>query len=102
MSDTAASPAPIEQLWEESRQAADDLWWTKLSEEEQLQCFRQVCKLIHKGDVEDRGSYRYVLYDVFGWGPEAYSDGLAHYMTIHNLIFSGLEKEQLSGTDNLL
>jgi hypothetical protein len=92
---------PIDQLWKESMQAADDMWWTRLSDEEQLRCFRQVCKLIHKGDIEDRGSYRYVLYDVFGWGPEAYGDGLEHYMKIHNLISYGLEKAGPAGTENL-
>lgn len=77
-------------------QTADDVWWNSLSEEEQLRCFRQVCKLIHKGDVEERGSYRYVLYDVFKWSMAAYGDGLDHYMTIHNLIYAGLDAQEHS------
>lgn len=80
---------------------ADDQWWNSLDQEDQLRAFRQVCKLIHRGDVEDRGSYRYVLYDVFGWGPEAYGDGLAHYMTIHNLIYSAVERGAAQGLDDV-
>lgn len=73
--------------------AADDEWWDSLSMEEQLRSFRQICKLIHKGDVQQRASYRGVLYDVFGWDAGAYGDGLMHYMTIHNLIYAGLDAQ---------
>lgn len=72
----------------------DDLWWASLSEEDQLRCFRQVCKLIYKGDIEKRGTYRYVLYDVFNWSPASYEDGLNHYMAIHNLIYAGIEAQR--------
>jgi hypothetical protein len=44
---------------------------------------------IHKGEVEDRGSYRHVLYSVFGFGPEAYTLAQgAGYLDIHNSIVS--------------
>jgi hypothetical protein len=35
----------------------------------------------------DKGTYRYVLYDVFDFGPDAYSVGMeCGYMDLHNAI----------------
>lgn len=71
---------------------ADDEWWNKLPEDDRVKAFRCVCRRIYQGDVVDRGSYRHVLYQVFGFGLEAYGDGMeCGYMAIHNLIFGGLE-----------
>ena len=68
--------------------AEDDAWWDSLTMGERARAFRQVCKLMHKADVKDRGSYRYALYDVFNID---YGDGLKHYMHLHNLISQALE-----------
>jgi len=59
--------------------------------EERAQAFRQICKLIYKADVTDKGSYRYAMYDVFNID---YGDGLKHYMQIHNLISRAVDDEQ--------
>ena len=73
----------------------DAEWWEGLSEEDRLRAFRCVCSRIYDGDVRKRGSYRYVLYETFGFGPEAYSDGMdCGYMSIHNLIWQGIESQQ--------
>jgi hypothetical protein len=70
-------------------------WWENLPTEQQQAAFFNVCRLIYKGDVEQKRSYRGVLYDTFGWGPEAYVLGMeARYMEIHNLIGDGLEFQQ--------
>ena len=70
-------------------------WWENLPSEEQQWAFYNVCRLIYKGDVEDKRSYRGVLYDTFGWGPEAYVIGMeARYMEIHNLLGDGLEFQE--------
>jgi hypothetical protein len=62
-------------------------WWGELDSETQQWAFYNVCRLIYKGDVVDRNSYRGVLYDTFGWGPEAYAIGMeARYMELHNLL----------------
>jgi hypothetical protein len=64
-------------------------YWNSLTKEQQLLAFCAVCRRILKGDIVDKGTYRYVLYDVFGFGPEAYlSAQLAGYMAIHNSIFT--------------
>jgi len=67
-------------------------WWSGLSHEDQQKAFYCVVKRIYKGDVEERHSYRGVLYDTFGWGPEAYGLGMeCNYMDIHNLLYDAVE-----------
>lgn len=62
-------------------------WWNSLSKEDQLKAFCAVARRIHKGELEDKGTYRWVLYDVFGFGPEAYAPAqMAGYLDIHNSI----------------
>jgi hypothetical protein len=65
-------------------------YWNSLSKEDQLKAFCAISRRIYKGEIEERGSYRYVLYDVFGFGPEAYAAAqMAGYLTIHNSIYVG-------------
>ena len=62
-------------------------YWNSLTKEQQLAAFCAVSRRIHQGELVDRGSYRHVLYGVFGWGPEAYAPAqLAGYLDIHNAI----------------
>lgn len=63
-------------------------YWSSLTKEQQLLAFCAVVRRIHKGELQDRGTYRYVLYNVFGFGAEAYAAAqFAGYMAIHNSIF---------------
>ena len=65
-------------------------YWEKLSYEDKLKAFYSVCKRIYKADVEKEGSYRYALYTVFGFGPDAYLIGMeCGYMDLHNYIQEG-------------
>lgn len=74
-----------------------DVFWDGLSYEDKLKAFYSVCKRIHKGDVVDRGSYRYVLYDVFGFGFDAYALGMdAGYFDIHNCIITPDEEKSIN------
>lgn len=62
-------------------------YWDSLPYEQKLFAFYSVCKRIHEGDIEDQGSYRYVLYDVFGFDLDAYIVGMeCGYLDIHNSI----------------
>jgi hypothetical protein len=62
-------------------------YWNSLTEEDQLKAFCAVSRRIFQGEIEKKGSYRYVLYDVFGFGPEAYAQAqMAGYLAIHNAI----------------
>ena len=71
-------------------------YWNSLSKEQQLNAFCAVARRIYKGDIELNGSYRYVLYDVFGFGPEAYAPAqMAGYLSIHNAIFTASQERKL-------
>lgn len=71
-----------------------DEYWNALSEEDKLKAFFSVCKRIHKGDIEDKGTYRYVLYEIFGFDYSAYAIGMdCGYMNIHNCIVNGMKDE---------
>ncbi len=66
-----------------------EAFWNSLSEDERLKVFCAVSRRIHRGEIEDRGSYRYVLYNVFGFGPEAYMVAQdAGFLNIHNAIYT--------------
>jgi hypothetical protein len=71
----------------ESFEKEQEEYWNSLTKEQQLKAFCAVVRRIYKGELVDQGSYRYVLYDVFGFGPEAYTQAQdAGYLDIHNAI----------------
>lgn len=64
-------------------------YWNSLTKEQQLMVFCAISRRIVEGELEAKGSYRYILYEVFGFGPEAYAPAqMAGYMTLHNSIHS--------------
>lgn len=64
-----------------------EAFWNSLSKEDQLKAFCAVSRRIWEGEIKVKGSYRYVLYNVFGFGPEAYIQAQeAGYLAIHNAI----------------
>lgn len=68
----------------------NDAWWDGLTEDEREAAFYAVCKRIWQADGVDRGSYRYGIYEVFGFDPGMYMMGMdCGYMSIHNAIFDG-------------
>ena len=68
----------------------NDTWWNGLTEQEREDAFYAVVKRIRKAELQDRGTYRYALYDVFGFDPGMYMRGMdCGYMDIHNAIFDG-------------
>lgn len=83
-------------------------YWNGLDYKDQLHAFYSVCSRIYKGDVVDKGSYRYVLYDVFNFDLDSYLIGMiAGYMSIHNAIvdieeFEELKKENANMKQELL
>ena len=73
------------------RAAMDDIekaqeeMWSKLTEEQRLAAFCCVVRRIYEGELVEQRSYRGVLYDTFGFGPEAYTQAqCAGYLAIHN------------------
>ena len=64
-----------------------EAYWNSLTKEQQLKAFCAVSRRLQQGELIDKGSYRWVLYDVFGFGSEAYTQGMdCGYMALHNAI----------------
>ena len=89
----------LSQKMEKSREAyiqENDAWWNGLTEKEREDAFYAVCKRIFKADITDNGSYRYALYNVFGFDPGMYSQGMdCGYMGIHNAIGDGEDYQKM-------
>lgn len=79
-----------------------DWYWNNLTEEEREMSFYSVLKRLYKSEVEDNGTYRWALYDVFGFGPNMYTDGMdCGFMTLHNMLFDAKELEAMSKVTRL-
>jgi hypothetical protein len=77
-------------LWELELEENHSKFWNGLSKDDQLKAFCSVMRLLYKAELEEHGSYRYTLYDVFGFGPESYAQAqLSGFMAIHNAIWDG-------------
>lgn len=80
---------------EQADQEQADSFWDNLSYEDKCNAFHAVVERIYKGEIEVKGSYRYVLYDIFGFGPEMYARGMScGYMALHNSIMDDEEFEE--------
>ena len=80
----------FQRVYQEARDQYDkdaEKYWNDLSYEDKLMSFYIVTKRIHKGDIVDNGSYRHVLYGVFGFDMDSYVVGMdSGYLDIHNSI----------------
>jgi len=79
------------------REMEVDYWWNnELTEAEREKAFYAVVKRIHKAEIQDRGSYRWALYDVFKFDMGMYGEGMeCGYMDLHNHIFNGIEFDNI-------
>ena len=89
----------LSQQMEESRiqyEAENDAWWDGLTEKEREDAFYAVVKRIHKAEIKDQGSYRYALYDVFGFDMNMYMSGMnCGFLDLHNSIIDEDQKATL-------
>jgi len=70
--------------------------WESLSEDQRIDMFCAVMERVHKGEIEQKGSYRYVLYDIFKFSPAAYTQAqMAGFLDIHNCIYTPNEIREL-------
>lgn len=80
----------VRKIYEEVRQQNDKdatEFWDNLSYDDKCNAFHAVMAKIYEGEIKVKGSYRYVLYDVFGFGPDMYVRGMdCGYMALHNSI----------------
>jgi len=66
---------------------ANDKWWEGLTEVEREDAFYAVIKRMHTAEIKDQGSYRYALYNVFGFAPSMYEQGMhCGYFDLHNAL----------------
>ena len=98
----------ISEMGEKMREAMiehekkNDEWWDSLTEQEREDAFYAVCKRIWQADGKDGGSYRYALYDVFGFDPSMYALGMeCGYMSIHNAICEGEEFSKMKSVNRV-
>lgn len=78
------------QRWEVELEEDHDKFWNGLSKDDQLKAFCSVMRRLYKAEIEQRGSYRYTLYDVFGFGSESYVQAqVSGFLAIHNAIWDG-------------
>lgn len=71
-------------------------YWNSLTKEQQLLAFCAMSRRIVDGEIKQKGTYRYVLYNVFGFGPEAYMPAqCAGYLDIHNAIYDAEHEADL-------
>lgn len=82
--------AEVREYYEKSAEvnhAKEENMWESLSSEEQLDVFCAVVRRIVQAELIDKGTYRYTLYSVFKFGPEAYGRAMdAGYFDLHNSI----------------
>lgn len=76
--------------WEEENvnylSRAED-WWETASQETKELAFMSVVARIYKAELQDKGSYRWALYDVFGFDAGMYEAGMeCGYMELHNML----------------
>lgn len=81
---------------EKEYDAEANSFWENLSEDDKQRAFYSVLKRLVQGELRDRGSYRYVLYDVFGFDSDSYFMGMnCGYMELHNSIYTQQEMREL-------
>ena len=74
----------------------NDTWWDGLSEQERQDAFYAVCTRIYKAELVDHGTYRYALYNVFGFDPGMYMQGMdCGFMAIHNALGDGEDYQKM-------
>lgn len=73
----------VNEVMEEIRDEREQ-FWNGLTKDEQLKCFCAVVERIVKSESEGH-SYRGVLYDVFGFGMESYTQAqMSGFIELHN------------------
>jgi len=69
-------------------------FWDNMSEDDRLMAFYSVVLRLSQGELKEHQSYRGILYNIFGFGPEAYGVGMeCGLMELHNAIYDKDELE---------
>lgn len=85
--DDLAKLGQLQEAAQASYEAEVDSWWNELPIEYRERAFYAVVKRIFQGELIDKGSYRYILYDIFGFDGGMYIRGMdCGFMALHNSI----------------
>lgn len=81
----------LREYWREATEKYDNeanAFWDSLTTEQQMMAFYVVTKRISDHELNDpHASYRYILYEVFGFPPESYAIGMSSgFLELHNSI----------------
>ena len=91
--------AKLQQEWEKSDKAHEakvDEWWDSITTKEREMAFYSICKRIYEAELQDGGTYRHALYDVFGFDGGMYRHGMnCGFMAIHNAIGDGEDYQKM-------
>lgn len=80
--------------FEKSYEQESKEFWESFNEDDQLKLFYWIVKNITEGELEDKGSYRWILYDKFGFSNKAYGIGITSgFMRLHNSIVNEKNEE---------
>lgn len=83
-------------------EAENEIWWNNLTQQEREDAFYAVVKRIYKAEIQDEGTYRYSLYDVFGFDGGMYMQGMeCGYMNLHNAIYDGMEYQKMRNVNRI-
>jgi hypothetical protein len=83
-------------------EAKVDEWWDSITTEEREMAFYSICKRIYEAELQDGGTYRHALYDVFGFDGGMYGRGMnCGFMAIHNAIGDGEDYQAMRGVNRL-
>ena len=97
--------AKLQQEFEKANiayEAKVDEWWDSITTEEREMAFYSICKRIHEAELQDGGTYRHALYDVFGFDGGMYRHGMnCGFMAIHNAIGDGEDYQAMRGINRL-
>ena len=89
--------ANIQEAFSDARKVYEvdnDKWWEGLTEVEREDAFYAVIKRMHTAEIKDQGSYRYALYNVFGFAPNMYTQGMhCGYFDLHNALVPDIDED---------
>lgn len=83
-------------------EAENEIWWNNLTQQEREDAFYAVVKRIYKAEIQDEGTYRYALYDVFGFDGGMYMQGMeCGYMNLHTAIWDGINYQKMKNVNRI-
>jgi len=79
----------LEEEYEKDIKNSIENFWNTLNQQEKLYAFCAVISKLTDAELNEKKSYRGVLYEKFGFGPESYHIAqISGFIQLHNSIYS--------------